>query len=788
MTTEPTQIQPQEQLEESLNLRDELHKFMMHWKWFVLSIFLCVGLSFVYLRYATPQFEVRSSLLLKQEQVGARSEMAAFQDLGMLSGSYNNMYNEMERMKSRTVARTVAEELELKHMYFKKGRLKESEMFAGDSPVLLKVLDTSALYKKLDTSFYVRMLSPSQFELLDMEKNVKNTKAFGETFELKEVPFQLQWQTRKIEESIGEEIRIQIIPMENAVNSVVGWVQIAPTDKMSDVLIVSMLHPVRAKARAVINTLVENYQEMDISDKSEIEKNTANFVNERLFIIQAELDAVDKQAEAYKNENKLTDVEKESEQFFRTVNQSEQALFDTNTQLKLVLFMEDYLKKDAGTYGLIPALGFSDPGITALTKQYNEIVLERNRVLRNSTANNPLVQNFNAQLSNLQKSLHQSLQNLEASLRITLEELNKQDTRINNQLGTIPRKEREYRNIVRQQGIKESLYLYLLQKQEETQISLAVIAANSRVIDVAYGSKYPVAPKRNVIMLAGILLGLIIPFSIIYLHDLLDNKMHSRRDLEKVVTAPLLGDIPINPTKEHIVVRVGERSSTAEAFRLLRTNLDFMLDQDKGCQSVFVTSTTSGEGKSFVSVNLAAALALSGKKVALVGMDLRAPKITAYLDVENKKGVTNYIKDISLTIEDIKFNLDNHDNLDIYSSGVIPPNPAELLLHKRVDILFNGLKEKYDYLVVDTAPVNLVTDTLMISKYADMFVYVARADYLDKRLLNIPQNLYRDRRLPNMAMLINGSDYKKSYGYGSYGAYGYGEEVADPWWKTLFKG
>ncbi len=788
MNTQPTHIQPQEEMEDTLNLRDELQKYLIHWKWFVLSVFVFFSVTFVYLRYATPQYHVSSSLLLKQDRVGMRSEMAAFQDLGMLNGSHTNMYNEMERMKSRTVAKTVVEDLQLNHLYFKKGRLKESEIFAGTSPVLLKVLDTAAVYKKLDTTFYVRMLSPSQFALLDVEKIETRTVAFNTTFSIKEVSFELHWQTEDIEETIGEEIRIQIIPVEYAINSVVGGVQIAPTDQMSDVLVLSMKHPVRNKAKAIVNTLVKNFQKMDILDKSEIEKNTADFVTERLFIIQAELDAVDKQAEAYKNENKLTNVEKESEQFFQTVSQSEQALFDTNTQLKLVVFMKEYLQKDAGTYGLIPALGFSDPGITALTGQYNAVVLERNRVLRNSTANNPLVQNFDAQLDNLQTSLQQSLQNLEASLHITLEELTKQDMRINDKIGTIPRKEREYRNIVRQQGIKEALYLYLLQKQEETQISLAVITANSRVIDVAYGSNSPVAPKKKIVLLAGILIGMLLPFSIIYLHDLLDNKMHSRRDLEKVVTAPMLGDIPINPTKEHIVVREGERSSTAEAFRLLRTNLDFMLDVEKGCQSIFVTSTTSGEGKSFVSVNLASALALSGKKVALVGMDLRAPKITAYLDVENKKGITNYIIDTSLSLEDIKFQLEKHDNLDIYSSGVIPPNPAELLLHDRVKGLFASLKEHYDYLVVDTAPVNLVTDTLMISTYADMFVYVARADYLDKRLLSIPQNLYTDKRLPNMVMLINGSDYKKSYGYGSYGAYGYGEEIPDPWWKTIFRG
>ncbi|MGB2129459.1 MAG: polysaccharide biosynthesis tyrosine autokinase, partial [Flavicella sp.] len=417
-----------------------------------------------------------------------------------------------------------------------------------------------------------------------------------------------------------------------------------------------------------------------------------------------------------------------------------------------------------------------------------KIVLDRNRVLRTSTEDNPLVRNYEAQLTNLRNSLDQSLQNLQSSLGITLDELNKQDSKFNSKLVSIPRKEREYRDIVRQQGIKESLYLYLLQKEEETQISLAVTTSNSKVIDKAYGSSIPVAPKGGIILLAGLLVGLLIPFVYIYLNDLLDTKFHNRQDLEKIVTAPILGDIPISNSNEHIVVKEGERSSAAEAFRLIRTNLDFILsDSEINCKSIFVTSSTSGEGKSFVSVNLATTLALSGKKVALIGMDLRAPKITAYLNVVNKSGVTNFIKDSKLTLDDMKFNLEGHPTLDVYSSGAIPPNPAELLLHSRVTELFDNLKSNYDYLVVDTAPVNLVTDTLMISKHADMFVYVARANFIDKRLLEIPQKLYIEKRLPKLSILINGSDPRSSYGYGSYGAYGYGEQTTKKsWLKNLF--
>jgi capsular exopolysaccharide synthesis family protein len=399
-----------------------------------------------------------------------------------------------------------------------------------------------------------------------------------------------------------------------------------------------------------------------------------------------------------------------------------------------------------------------------------------------------MVINLDAQLKSFQQSLTESLRNLKASLQITLRELVKNDNRINDKIANLPTQEREYKNIARQLGIKESLYLYLLQKQEETEISLAVKTPNSKVIDRAYASKDPVSPKPKIIYFAALLLGLLFPFGILYVKDLLDTKLHSRQDMERLVTAPILGDIPISDTNETIVVKEGERSSTAEAFRLLRTNLDFMLTETgKNSKTIFVTSTTSGEGKSFVATNLACTLSLSGKKVALLGMDLRAPKITEYLNVPNQRGVSNFIIDKDMQFEDLGFPMPGFKEMDVFISGVIPPNPAELLLHSKVEILFTQLQAKYDYVVVDTAPVSLVTDTLMISKYADMTIYVSRAGYLDKRMLSFPEMLYNEKRLNNMAMLINASDYKKGYGYGVYGAYGYGQEEELPWWKKVFK-
>ena len=333
------------------------------------------------------------------------------------------------------------------------------------------------------------------------------------------------------------------------------------------------------------------------------------------------------------------------------------------------------------------------------------------------------------------------------------------------------------------------MYSYLLKKKEETAISLAVTVANAKIIDVAYSDGIPVSPKRKIIFLAALLLGVLVPFIIIYIKNLLDTKIHTRKDIEELTTIPFLGDVPHSETNEKIVIGNDARTSTAEAFRLIRTNLDFMLptkENDLG-KTIFITSTTSGEGKSFISINLAAALSLSNKKVLLMGMDLRAPKVTEYLGIPERKGITNFITNEKVSLEDIKFSIPEIKGLDIIASGVIPPNPAELLLHAKVKELFEEVKKDYDYIIVDTAPVNLVTDTLLVSKYADMFLYVSRANYLDKRMLNVAQTLYNEKKLVNMAIILNDTDMTRGYGYG-YG-YGYGnayvETIKKPWYKRI---
>jgi tyrosine-protein kinase Etk/Wzc len=775
--------------EEGINLREELDKYLIHWKWFVGIVLVAILCAFLFLRYATPQYMVASKILIKEEGGSISSELEAFQDLGIMGGSEGNIANELHLLKSRSLTASVVKDLKLNVSYFVKGNIKETEVYGERVPFELVFLNSKEAYTSLNTTFYIKATSNSEFELFSEKEQLTATIPFGEEFSLGTYKAILYVKNKTVLSENTNRFRIRVQPTEQLIETLIQSIQIATMDKKSTVLRLSMKHPVREKAMAIINTLVVNYNKAGVNDKSEVGQRTALFINERLDLIEEDLSLVDSRAEIYKKDNKLTSVESDSELFVAQVSENEKALFDITTQMHLVDFMDAYLKKNEGSFELLPAnLGFEDVSIASLSNKYNEVVLERSRILQGSSDQNPMVKNLEFQLLSYQKSIRESLVNVKASLTITLRELTRQDKKLNNKIGAIPTIEREYRNIKREQGIKEALYLYLLQKKEENEITLAVTTANSKVIDLAYGSPVPVAPRKNIVLLASVLIGLMIPFVVIYTNDLLDNKIHSRKDLEKTLSIPILGDIPLNESKEHIVVKKGSRSSSAEAFRLLRTNLDFMLTEDKeNAKTIFLSSSVSGEGKSFISINLACALALSGKKVALLGMDLRAPKITEYIDMAQKKGITNYIMDDGLELNDLKINMSKHQGLDIYPSGIIPPNPAELLMHPRVEELFEKTKVSYDYVVVDTAPVNLVTDTLMIANKADLFIYVTRANYLDKRLLEVPKNLYKEKRLPNMAMLLNGTDYTKGYGYGNYGAYGYGQKASGPWWKSIFK-
>ena len=787
--------------ENSLDLRIIIEKYLVHWKWFLLAVVISILFAFLKLNFKRYSYEATTIIKIKDDKGSDASTLSVFQDLGIMGGKKDNIEDEMEILKSKSLISQVIKSLKLNiQFYTNKNYISafyddklgmstefyETENYENPPLDIQFFVSDSVLYR-IGTQFIITVNSANQYTFSNIERSITKKHDFGEkiTTNFGDITIIPAIDLKK-SNLIGSTILVSISPVKSLTNSFVDRLVIEPKSEFSNVLSISVSDGVKRKAEDFLNELVRKYNERAISLKEELSKSTSDFVTKRLEIISKELSNVDLNAETFKTRYRLSDVASETGLNIQSGQEIENQIIQTSTQLKKLEYLKDFVStKDANQLIPMDAV-MANSNVGGLTQNYNELMMQKKRLLKNSTEKNPIVVNLNEQLNALKGNINQGLSNLESTQKISLEALNKQDARINSKLYSAPKQERQYRDIQRQQGIKETLYLYLLQKREETAITLGVVDPNAIIIDSAESYPDPVSPKKKMFYLGAIIFGLIIPFVILYLSELLDTKIHTREEVEKVLNIPVIGDIPKLETKgERYLITKNDHSSIAESFRILRTNLNFVLKSgnEKG-KTIFITSTIAHEGKSLVSSNLATTLAHAGKKTLLLGMDIRAPKIKSYLNVRGKIGVTNYIVNPTIKLSDLIVHVPDIDNLDIISSGDLPPNPSELLMNPRVADLFEGVKERYDYIIVDTAAFSMVTDTMLLSGFADAFIYVIRANFLDKRFLKYVKSLYNDKRLPNLTLLINEVDHKKSYGYG-YG-YGYGttfEKSRKPWWK-----
>ncbi|OXA77576.1 capsular exopolysaccharide family [Flavobacterium aquidurense] len=778
---------------EEVNLREQLEKYLVHWRWFLLSVVIGLILAFLYLRYTTPSYEATTTILVKDEKKGGMlSELSAFADLGMGGGLKNNVDNEIEILKSRTLVESTIKELDLNVDLYVKGNVVDRNIYA-DSPIHVYFYNKNNVFDKAKFDLNCELLSSNSFRLEDeteadsKEKFIlssKNEFNYGEkiatrigTLALTKTSFYGKNHTGRF-----KSVRIVGSPLDEVTEGFRKGLKVEPVSKTSSVVNISIADPVSKKAENFLDTMIEIYNENAAEDKNYISENTSKFIATRLALIAQELDGVEQDVETFKKANKLTDIESEAKLFIEGSSEYDKKGVEAEIQLNVVSSMLDFMKKSTNS-DLLPTNIVSDNGdASGLISSYNQLVLDRNRILKSATAENPSVIKLDAQISSLKSNVAASLRRMQANLQIQNRDIKSQEGILNSKIGKIPVQERQFRVIARQQKVKEELYLYLLQKREETAISLAATEPNARVIDAAKAEKDPISPKKKIIYLAGMLLGLLVPFGIIYADDLLDTKIKSKLDLEGKTQIPFIGDVPTSDDIAELI-KSESRTSSAEAIRIVRTNLEFMLNKvpEGLAKTVFVTSTFPSEGKTFISVNLAATFALSGRRVLLIGADIRNPKFGEYIDVPSL-GLTNYLSSNDKKVQDFIIKHKGYENFFILPSGVIPPNPAELLMSKRVDQLFEELKKEYDYIIVDTAPVSLVTDTILIAKNADTFVYVMRANVLEKRMLAIANTFYKEKKLPNMCIVLNDTDSTKGYGYG----YGYGvREDKKPWYKKL---
>lgn len=771
--------QNQSQVEnEDFNLKDTLMQYLRYWPWFVFAIIVSISVAFLYLRYSTYIYQSQATILIKDENNSALSELAAFEDLGIAGGSLSksSFENEIEIIKSKRLISQVVKDLDLNIRYFREGSIKSSEIF-GSKPFQLKVLNIDDSLSRSQNLLYINPLSSTTYSIKEAEDALETIVEYG-------APYSLDFgkivilPNLELKEVKDELTLVSITDIPTAVNGVRGGLNVEPVNKNSSVIQLSYSSSAPDKSEAILDGLVNAYNNDAIADRNLVSSNTANFIDRRLEIITQELDSVETKNVNFREDKRVTDIAAEGRIFLENATELQRKESELSIKIGLVRSMKDYLKDEVNE-NLLPAnLGLSDSNLSGSIESYNKLILEKQRLLKSSTKANPVVITITDQINKLKDNIWESLNSVSNSLEIEDKDLRRQSGRIGGKIAAIPSLSKAARDIMRQQEIKEALYLYLLQKREETAISLAVTTPKAKIVDRAYSLRGPVSPKPKIVYLALTLLGLLIPFGIIYLKTLLDTKIHNRLDVEKEVPGlPILGEVPTVDSKDSETITSNDRSVLAEAFRILRTNLGYFLKTTDGGlgNTLFVTSTVKGEGKTFVAYNLALSLMSTGKKVLLVGADIRNPQLHRYIDKnEWTIGLAEYLYDTEVDIKTITNEVYNEkEKFDLILSGRIPPNPAELLMNGRFDKLIDDVKDQYDYVIVDTAPTLLVTDTLLISQKADMTVYVCRAEYTDKKLLQYPKELYKDGKLKNIAFAINGIKIT-NFGYGSKYGYGYG--------------
>ncbi len=757
----------------SFNFKDVILRYLKLWYWFVLGVVVSSILAYLYIRYTIPQYNVSATLAISQEESISESGLTAFKDLGLLDNTKSTVENEIQVIRSRTLINNVVKKLGLNIQYFTKGVLLETEDYPK-SIIEINFIEPDSIVNLKSGELNVRIDSENNFSYLDKDGIELTKYSFGKTTDTKIGKIIITPKTGQIKKHLGQTIRVKVSPVKNITESYRNKLAIYSMVKGTSIVKIALNDPVKLKAKDIINNLIDEYSVYTIQHKKKISNRTSDFIERRLKLISEDLTQVDDEAAGYKSKFGLTNnVDSQTERVADFDSRNVQEITRYNTQLRLVGSMQNFIRSQDAMNDPIPSnLGFDDPSISSSVSRYNTLIFQRKRLLKSSSVQNPVVVNIDEQIRDTRQILESGLKSLRSSINIRLNSLKTQEKYFSGKLYTAPTRQKDLRIIEREQTVKEQLYLYLLQKREEAQITSEITLPNSKIIDRAsILSSFPVSPNKKLIYIGAICLGFFIPFLIIYLKDLFNTKVGSKEDLERVLSMPIIGVIPKAKQKNKLVVSKNSRTPISEAFRILRTNLDFLMagiKKDSG-KVIFVTSSISGEGKTLISSNIAKVLAVSGSKVAYVGTDFRDPKFHSFLELPKGKdtiGFTNYIMDSKLKPQDVIYTEKGDDPMYILPAGAIPPNPSGLLMNQKVKTMFAYLEENYDYIVVDTAPVSLVADTMLISNLADLSIYVIRENYSDKGLLKMPEQYYQEKRLKNIAVLLNDAESKMGYSYG----------------------
>lgn len=745
-----------------------LHK----WYWFLACTVVCAGVAFFYLQHKTNVYSVASTIMIRTDNNLSRSSLQA--DMLQVMGYQTSKIipDEIQIITSYTLMEQTVRTLNLQTEY----RKKQGMRWVGQYPTPDVMLAyPNGCLDTLRSAVQINLERTKNDYLLEIVYRDTKTKIHvPELHSAVPTPLGFLTFTEVHPLAEGDKMRIRTLPVQACANSFRAALNCAPSNKESNVIVISMASDMPKRSVDVIAKVIELYNMDAVIDKNIMATNTANFINERLQIVEAELSDVETAVESYMKQNGLTNLSQELTQVLNSQTSYQKELTSTETQIELLDFLRDYLNNAETHDALIPSnVGVNDASLQQLVKEYNSLLLQRMRIARSVTETSPVFQQTEEQLRTLRQAILASVDNIRQGLLISKADLEKKNREFNSKIHQVPEKERRYVEIKRQQEIKEKLYIYLYQKREENALTLASTVMPAKVIDEPIVTSSPVSPKKKRIWLVALLLGLGLPFAVIFLLDYLNDEVKDLREFQSVVKAPYLGSVMYQPQEDVVAVDGHKNTAQAELFRTIRTNLRFMLP-DKKCPVILITSALNGEGKSFVAINTAISLALLKKRVILVGMDIRKPTLAKYMHIDFKGHLTSYLLDPDVKIDDMIIQSGVTDNLDVMPAGAIPPNPGELIQSPRVATLFEDLKERYDYIVVDTSPLYLVSDTFHLDKFSDLCIFVTRANYISREMLPYIQTVYEQQKLHNMACVLNGvSGGKRGYGYGRYG-YGYG--------------
>lgn len=763
-----------EQNEQAINWRELFEKYVVYWKWVLTSVIFFSVIGFIYLRTKPNTYQLQSSILIvDQSRSGGMNEMSLLKqlDLGGMGNMLTMVNNENEVIKSVNLMKLVVKRLGLHTSYTTKHYLKPSTLYT-ESPYQVT----------LDSLSHVNLEKPLNLKLIPFGTSIIVEGEFGNfsfSQSFNSLPALYKTPAGVISIAFNNRVAIPDSTIEVSIYNVNAVARQLATKVLStsiskqvDVINLDVEVSNVQMGKDILNALTHFYNQDAIDQLNRSANNTKLFIDERLKLLTNELSSVERSVEDYKQVNELTDVEVNGRLFLETSKEYEKKQVEVETQLSLVRMVEDFMAKPQSNYALIPNLGLVDVTLVATITQYNELLMTRERVSGGSSKDNPALQNLNRQLDAARMAIRNSIAQSRKGLELTKRELQAQNLKSVGKIRELPRIEREYVEIKRQQQVKEALYVFLLQKREEASLSMVTNLPKGNVLNSPeYAEK--TGPRSKEILALFLIMGIGLPLLIVFIKDLINTTISSRGQLEKLSNVPILSELGHNATDQVIINHMSNSDSNAELFRLLRTKLQFTLDYPRQ-KVLLITSTEPGEGKSYVSINLALSLSMTGKKVMLMGMDLRKPQLKKHLMLTEDYGMSAYLSGQEPMYRNIIQKIAQYPNLDVIAAGVIPPNPNELLMSERLEHLVDNLKTEYDYIVIDTAPVGAVSDTFLIDRIADLALYIVRMDYSDKRNLEYLNHIYEEKTLKRPYIVINDINMENKYYYHRGYSYGYG--------------